>query len=196
MKITFWLINNNLYTEVLVCSKYIHTLMGGALFVFLSSSYATTLTYDVTNISGNTWEYTYTVSNDMLGVDIKEFTVFFDANLYENLVATSTPTDWDPLVIQPDTVLPDDGFYDALALVAGIAPGNSSGGFGVRFDYLGAGTPGAQVFDVVDPFTFEVLDSGLTQASVVPAPAAIWLFGSGLLGLVGIGTKQKYRCRA
>ena len=27
------------------------------------------------------------------------------------------------------------------------------------------------------------------QAAVVPVPAAVWLFGSGLLGLIGISTR-------
>jgi hypothetical protein len=107
-------------------------------------SYATSVTYDVQNLGGTTWEYTYTVANDTLGVDIEEFTIWFELGLYENLVATATPADWDPLAIDPDPGIPDDGFYDALALVAGITPGGSLGGFSVSFDFLGAGTPGSQ----------------------------------------------------
>lgn len=157
--------------------------------------WATTVTYDLANISGNTWEYTYSVSNDTLAQDIEEFTIFFDLALYENLVATATPAGWDPLVIQPDPGLPDDGFYDALALTvaAGIAPGGALSGFGVQFDFLGVGTPGAQPFDIVDPLTFNTLDSGTTQLASVPVPAALWLFGSGLLGLVGAGTNNRHK---
>jgi len=29
------------------------------------------------------------------------------------------------------------------------------------------------------------------QVQVVPLPAAVWLFGSGLLGLVGIASRKK-----
>ena len=158
-----------------------------ALFLLINipiAGQATTVSFDVTNISGNTWEYTYNVANDTLGIDIEEFTIFFDVALYENLSVTSTPAAWDPLVIQPDPGLPDDGFYDALALVVGIAPGDSLGGFGVQFDFLGSGIPGVQTFDIVDTSTFATLDSGLTQ--VVPIPAALWLFGSGLLCLFGL----------
>lgn len=165
------------------------------VFTFLinvpMAGHATTVSFDVTNISGNTWEYTYTVANDTLGFDIEEFTIFFDVGLYENLVATATPADWDPLVIQPDLGLPDDGFYDALALVIGIAPGNSLSGFGVQFDFLGAGMPGSQLFQIVDPNTFDVLDEGFT--TLVPLPGALWLFGSGLVGLVGVGSYRKVR---
>lgn len=33
--------------------------------------------------------------------------------------------------------------------------------------------------------------SGDVGASVVPVPAAVWLFGSGLLGLIGVGRKRR-----
>lgn len=151
---------------------------------------ATTVTYDVTNITGNTWEYSYTLANDSLGVDIEEFTVFFTLGDYQNLAVSSTPANWDPLAIDPDPGIPDDGFYDALALSAGIAPGSSLGGFSVQFDYLGQGTPGSQFFDIVDPITFTSLDSGTTVPSVIPVPAAIWLFSAGLLSLFGIGRSR------
>ena len=140
------------------------------LWASVSTASATTILYNITNTSGNTWEYMYTVKNDILSVDIEEFTIFFDSSLYENLVATTTPIDWDPLVIQPDLGIPDDGFYDALALVFGISPGEILGGFGVQFDFLGIGTPGSQAFDIVDAFTFDLLDSGITTLASVPTP--------------------------
>ena len=152
----------------------------GLFVVSVTPVRATTVTYDLTNLTGTTWAYTYNVTNDTLVSSIDEFTIFFDVNLYANLAVDSTPASWDPIVIQPDTAIPDDGFYDALALSTGIAPGDSLGGFSVQFDFLGAGIPGEQFFDVVDPTTFASLDSGLTQASAVPLPAAIGLFASGL----------------
>ncbi|MEA3242882.1 MAG: VPLPA-CTERM sorting domain-containing protein [Pseudomonadota bacterium] len=36
-----------------------------------------------------------------------------------------------------------------------------------------------------------MIDLSATASSVVPIPAAVWLFGSGLLGLVGIA-RRKY----
>jgi hypothetical protein len=157
-----------------------------------SISHATSVTYDVQNLGGTTWEYTYTVANDTLGFDIEEFTIWFDVGLYENLSATATPADWDPLTIEPDPGIPDDGFYDALALVAGIAPGDSLGGFSVSFDFLGAGTPGAQLFEIVDPFTFDVLDDGRTESAAggpgpgtaIPEPATAVLLGLGIAGVL------------
>jgi len=142
---------------------------------------ATMIQYDVANISGNTWEYSYTVNNDTLGIDIDEFTVYFDSGDYTNLSLPSAPGTWDPLAVQPDNFMNNNGFYDALALSGGIAAGISMGGFSVRFDYLGAGTPGSQLFEIVDPSDFSILDSG--QTSVIPVPPAIWLFIAGGFGL-------------
>jgi len=34
---------------------------------------------------------------------------------------------------------------------------------------------------------------GWTSPAVVPEPAAVWLFGSGLLGLVGVARRKKSR---
>lgn len=157
----------------------------------IQSANATTIAYDINNISGNTWEYAYTVTNDTLGIDIEEFTIYFGEGLYENLVVGSTPVSWDPIVIDPDSQIPDDGFYDALALTGGITSGASLGGFSVQFDYLGTGTPGVQWFDIVDPDTFFAIDSGITQLVAVPLPATVWLLVSGMLALFGAGASSR-----
>lgn len=149
---------------------------------------ATLITFDVTNIAGNIFEYTYTVQNGTFGVDIEEFTIYFDVNLFQNLSFAAASAGWDPLVVQPDAVLADDGFYDALALAVGIAPGDTLGGFSVRADFLGAGTPGAQPFEIFDPLTFALVDSGTTvraDAVAVAEPASMWIFALGFLAIAG-----------
>lgn len=194
-KKAFVWINNNIFKEgtIMARSQLLLALFISLALGLFQSVHATTVIYDVTNISGNRWENTYTVANDTLSIDIEEFTIFFTVGDFENLAVGSAPANWDPLVIQPDTVFPDDGFYDALALSAGIAPGSSLGGFSVQFDYLGTGTPGSQLFEIINPDTFESLDSGFTQA--VPLPAAVWLFISGLIGLIGMGrTRSRPSC--
>lgn len=63
-----------------------------------------------------------------------------------------------------------DGTYSALL----VSVGNVGAGWG-SFD----GTPYSEVYSVT------------VEASVIPVPAAAWLFGSGLLGLVGIARRRK-----
>lgn len=149
---------------------------------------AVVIEYTTTLIAGDTWEYNYTVSNDM-ALTVDEFSIYFDVVRYADLVVTGAPADWDALVVQPDPALPDDGFYDALALGSGVATGESAGGFAVQFRYVAAGEPGEQAFDVLDPATFEVLFSGRTVAGgAVPidAPATALLV---VLGLLAIGAR-------
>jgi len=43
---------------------------------------------------------------------------------------------------------------------------------------------------IYQPYSDFTLSSGVT-GSVVPVPAAVWFFGSGLLGLVGIARRKK-----
>ncbi|MBN1766410.1 MAG: hypothetical protein JW860_14225, partial [Sedimentisphaerales bacterium] len=45
----------------------------------------TQISYLVENLGGDTWEYTYDISNISLTAGIEEFTIWFDYGLYENL---------------------------------------------------------------------------------------------------------------
>lgn len=160
-------------------------LLFASLLSFSFSVSAATINADLTNISGNTYQAEYTVENDSLASTIDEFTIWFDLGLYENISTVSTPADWDPLVIQPDASIPDDGFYDVLALSSGITNGDSLGGFIVSFDWLGGNASMSQFFEIIDPSTFNVLASGNTivAANNVPEPFSITLLASGLAGM-------------
>jgi len=156
--------------------------------------HATTIHYDIQNLGGNSWEYTYSVTNDPSSLfNIDEFTIWYTYGLYSNLMVTSSVPDWSELVVQPDSLL-GDGFYDALALVSGIAPGDTVAGFSVSFDWSGTETPGSQFFEVVDPCTFEPLDSGYTrptQTSPVPEPGTLMLLSAGLTGIAFLRKRLK-----
>jgi hypothetical protein len=158
-------------------------------------SRAAIIEYDVTNVIGSTWRYEYFVTNDTLPTPINELTIWFDLGLMADLSNASAPAGWDSLVIQPDPLLPDDGFYDVLALGAGIGLGETLGGFFVEFSWLGAGTPGSQLFDVVDANTFDILESGMTVLRErdpgpvdVPEPgsAGLLLAGAMMFGSLAI----------
>jgi hypothetical protein len=149
---------------------------------FPSISQGTIIHFDATNVAGNQWLYDYSVTNDTLADPIDEFTIFFDLSLYANLGVFSSPGGWDSLVAQPDPSLPDDGFFDSLALVAGIGTGDTLQGFSVLFDWLGVGAPGAQPWLVVDPLTLVMLDAGVTTQVVrVSEPGTLTLVLLGLL---------------
>jgi len=136
-----------------------------------SASELVTIDYAAAELGAGRWEYTYQVTNQGLLEPIREFTIWFKHGKYENLsVTTGNPPagQWDEIVVQPDPYLPDDGFYDALELAGGIALGESVSGFSVAFDWADAKPPGPQLFDVVDPDTFDTIFSGQT----VPEPAS------------------------
>jgi hypothetical protein len=129
--------------------------------------------YFGTELEGGRWRYAYEVTNQSLAQAVAEFTIWFEVDVYDNLlVETLDPpaADWDELVVQPDPILHDDGFYDALTLEDGILTGESAGWFRVSFDWLGEGMPGPQAFDIIDPDTFEPLYSGTTV--FIPEPSS------------------------
>jgi len=118
------------------------------------------------------WEYTYSIS----GFDFQTnqgFSVFFDDQLYGNLQnpRPSSSPDWSVITVQPDVILHDPGFLDALALTnspSTVVP------FQVDFVWLGQGVPGSQPFYIYDS-TFTPISSG--SSVIVPEPQT-WLLAS------------------
>jgi hypothetical protein len=170
----------------------LYTLAACALLGAAPSAHATFITYDVVQESGNSWVYSYEVTNDG-SESIEEFTIWFDLDLYSNLSLVSTAPGWDPLVIQSDLQLPHDGFFDALADIgSALAPGLSLGGFSVRFDFLGSGRPGSQAFDILSTDPFGVVQSGVTRALVVPVPVSepmillLWMLGALFVAVLAV----------
>lgn len=171
-------------------------LLAGAFLFAASLAHATTINYFTTSLGGTDWRYDYTVSNDTLGMNLQEFTIYFDVNLFSNLAVLSSPADWDSLVVQPDLALPSNGFFDSLALFGGLTPGTSVGGFSVTFMFAGAGGPGSQAFDIVDPQTFAVLESGVTSRFVEPPSTVAEPNALPLLLLAGVFAAAGARLRA
>jgi hypothetical protein len=150
---------------------------------------ATEITYETTDLGSGRWQYTYEVSNIDFQIDqqqamVQEFTISFDDDFYDNLaITTQAPlsTAWDEICWQGEGVIDDPGAYDALILApnGGIAVGESVYGFSVAFDWLGAGAPGAQYYEIIDPGTFEIIGAGYT----IPEPCSLVLLGLGGLAL-------------
>ena len=142
----------------------------------------TRIWYDVVDLGTGRWEYTYDVENISLSVPIliEEFTIWFDYDLYDNLIVTTpaTPAGWDQIFWDPEPVLLDDGAFDAETLGSGIGIGQIVGDFSVSFDWLGTNDPGSQLYHIVDPDNYPVpIETGYT----IPEPGTLCLMGCGAL---------------
>lgn len=150
---------------------------------FASGARASSIGYSVISLGGDDYRYVYSVSNDGslgTGVALQLFDVLFDPTLYdESSLAVSTPSPpgdgWDQIFLASSPGV--SAAYDALALTGGVADGATLGGFAVDFHWLGAGTPGAQPYQIFDPDSFALLGEGVTG---VPEPAEFWLLALGL----------------
>lgn len=160
------------------------------LFGLAASAFATKIEYETLKLagsppSGSYWEYRYYVSGRSFAMN-EGFTIFFDFNLFGEL-QSSPPApnpDWDVLTLQPDLQLPDNGAYDALALVDNASLANP---FTVDFVFLASGSPGSQPFTInrfdSEGTLLDTLETGFTvprQTNVVPEPDT-WLLVSGAL---------------
>lgn len=167
---------------------------GMALVFFLalqsvpSYSHAAKITYDLASLGGDDFRYEYTVENDGslgAGVAVELIDIDFDTGLYQEAsLSIVTPaalsSEWDEIILGSGPSVP--AVYDLFALAGGIADSESTGGFAVEFTWLGgAEGPGNQTFQIFDPITFALLETGTT--TVVPVPGALILLFSGLLGL-------------
>lgn len=139
--------------------------------------------YDLTALGGDDYRYAYTITNDGslgAGTALEWFAILFDPALYDETslsIVTADPpaSDWDELILGSGLLI--DAAYDAFALAGGIADGGSVSGFAVEFTWLGAGTPGAQAFEIYDPGSFALLHTGSTRTtfSAVPEPGTLAL---------------------
>ena len=156
-----------------------------------SNAYAASIGYsllDLTDVNPgeDLWRYEYTVSGHTF-LQSQFFDIYFDPVLYGALTAGPSPNpDWDILILQqpnPANLPPfDKGIFDAFALADSLSLFEI---FSVNFVYRGAGTPGAQPFEVFDENSNRI-ESGFTTLLSdvpIPEPSTIWLSLIGLMVL-------------
>ena len=146
---------------------------------------AATLQFEATDLVDTTvgqdlWQYRYVPTASFNAFE--GFNVLFAPTLYSDLQDPPAPVngDWAAASTQPDAGLPADGLYTATAQLDNAALTDP---FTITFVFHGAGAPGSQSFEFFNS-NFDVVGSGLTTpVNVVPLPAAVMLFGSGLFAL-------------
>jgi len=81
--------------------------------------------------------------------------------------------------------------YPRLSLLAGGFDGlNYTADFGT-ISYFGSLGMAFDAYDEADNWVSGTWDAASFSMSAVPVPAAIWLFGSGVLGLVGMARRRQ-----
>jgi hypothetical protein len=157
---------------------------------------STQIQYQVSNISGSEWSYTYTLNTATPFAANEGLTVFFTRGLFSNLQdPPPSATDWFAFSLQPGPTLLTDGLYTALALTGGAS---LSGPFTITFDYSGPGSPGSQAFSIDQFDSNGNLLSNVTRGFTTPLTQVVPEPATGVLLLGGaavVGALKKRRCR-
>jgi len=176
-----------------VKGRLLASLLGVAAFAAPLHAAGAAISATYHPLVGNQWFVDFVVTGDGAPPVINDFTIYFPETSFAALVLNPGPVGWDSLIVQPDPGLHSAGFLDSLALGSGIGTGASLGGFEVKFNFLGQGTPPALHFDINDA-NFQPLFSGVTTlAAAIPEPEIAWLMLLGLGAIAGARMrKQKH----
>ncbi len=185
---------------------FVSTLLGAALYS-TSLVHAATVNFSPTTVTSNV--------NDFITLDIlMDFTgdptvgggtdIFYDASIlsYQSFNFGTTTLSLDPAFIRTPDIktnkleglafgnfggLSGPGIVGTLTFQA-ITPGNTTLSMATTSNLLGGGG-----FFSATTFGPQTVSFGTAKVEVsnVPLPAAVWLFGSGLLGLVSIVRKHR-----
>ena len=165
----------------------IKILLAAALMACSSIASAATVIWEPTS-SGTVTVNTFNLSGWDLGL-FDDSDAFTDANALilgvsdEISFSAAGSGDWYAIRSTGDTKLLSGSKQFALAITDGTDWFEA-----VNAIQQAAGTSNYEVFfsnGISDVFTFDA------TPTVIPVPAAVWLFGSGLIGLAGIARRKK-----
>ena len=146
-----------------------------------------------TRLTGSQWSADFVVTGDGAPSVISDFTCIFPKLPLQRSRSGASPAGWDSLIVQPDTALHSPGFFDSLALGAGIGTGASVGGFdAVKFSFLGGGSsaPAALRHQRCE-FPRRLLGpDDVTAVAAVPEPETVGSSSSGWVLLQAVGMRQ------
>ena len=125
----------------------------------------------------------------LLDLDLTNGLIFMDSDIYNNLagltISASTDVYHGLAALPSSIVIPDQFELGQIGFTSFIAEG-------VGIDYvLLRQFQVDTVMNLSTPDGIVVMDTSLLFASPVPVPAAVWLFGSGLIGLAGFARRKK-----
>jgi len=176
--------------------KYLYIL--AALVLVTTKANALLVTADANIENGNKIVIDYSFAADSIDVDF--FSLFFNADIFDNLSVTANAqsADWDVIANQSQDFFGtlDDGFVDFEALSSPLLIGEMISGFQISADIIDTSVISQfiqdgfmQDFVVYDFFTFDELQSGFASVSVseqaVSAPATLGLFSLAMFVIAG-----------
>jgi hypothetical protein len=149
-----------------------------ALVVQTGGAAVLTVTYTASDLmdsmpGADRWQFTYRAAGSLN--PFEGFNVLFSPSDFTALSVDSTPPGWLTYALGPDLAFATDGIFSSTIDGTGTLPAD----FIVSFDWIGAGAPGSQPFEIFDD-NFSVVGEGITILAAIPEPGSLLLMGGGL----------------
>jgi hypothetical protein len=155
-----------------------------ALAMQAGSAAILTVTYKATDLmdsipGGDRWQFTYRAAGSLN--PFEGFNVLFSPSDFAALSVDSTPPGWLTYALGPDLAFATDGIFSSTIDGTGTLPAD----FIISFDWIGAGVPDSQRFEIFDE-NFNVVGEGITTLAALPEPGSLVLIGGGLVAFAMI----------
>jgi len=144
-----------------------------AMFQFPSLTPSVIIDYELVSLGGQHYKYSYKITNQPSSsgtAAVKLIDIIFDKTLYNETTLSITTTGvltttWTEQLFF--SIAGVDPIYE-ISSTTGLADNTSISGFSIEFDWLGAGIPAEQLFEIRDLNTFTRIEQGKTQTNQAP----------------------------